>query len=113
MITNLRTKMVTARKEYRCDYSRQLIKKGDEYQSSVNVYDGEIYTHRTCKEALFLIKELDLYGRGTDNDGFTSDDYIEMLLDYIYDNKLYDLYTEYDGNIHEFVYKHITNKKDK
>lgn len=107
MITNISSKFVKARKDYYCNFSGRLIQKGEEYKREVNVYDGEIYTFRICKEALFLINELDLYGRGTDNDGFTDSDYEEMLMDYISDNNLYDVYKNSDTSLHDFVYNHI------
>ena len=113
MITNISSKFVKARKDYYCNYSRKLIKKGEEYKREVNVYDGEIYTFRTCKEAIFLISELDLYGRGTDGDGFSDTDYEEMLMDYISDNDLYDVYENGDESLHDFVYSHMKDGKKK
>lgn len=105
------SKMVKARKQYYCDYSCKLIKKGDEYQRDVNVYEGRIYAFRTCKEALYIIDKLDMYGKGTDNDGFSNDDYTELLEDYARDNNLFEVYEAYTGLFHDFVYEHLKKQE--
>jgi len=107
MPTLISSKIVKARKRYRCDYSGEVINIGDEYQREVCTYEGEIYTFRTCKEALEIIDKFDMYGKGTDNDGFNEEDYEELLWDYVGRHKLIDKYEEYDGSLHTFVYNHL------
>jgi hypothetical protein len=108
----LRSKEVKARKQYKCNLSGKIIKKGELYNCQVNVYDGEIYDFRTCKEADYLAQALDMYGKGTDNDGFCDSDYEELLMDYVTDNGLYEEYEEYDGLLHDFVFAHYTKIKE-
>lgn len=110
-VENISSKMVKARKQYRCMLSGKTIKIGDEYESTVCKYDGEIYTFRIHKEAKYLAEELDMYGKGTNNDGFQDDDYEQLLQDYVYDNDLFDEYDNFDGSSHDFVYMHYTSSK--
>ncbi|AUD65409.1 hypothetical protein BK011_06785 [Tenericutes bacterium MZ-XQ] len=110
MVENISSKMVKARKKYRCMFSGKTINIGDEHICQVNKDGGEIYTFRIHKEAEYLAEELDLYGKGTYNDGFQDDDYEQLLQDYIYDNDLFDEYDNFDGSSHDFVYKHYTSK---
>lgn len=112
MINNISNKIVKARKQYRCNYSGKIINIGDSYERQVNIYDGEIYTFRTCEKALYLIEKLDMYGRGTDDDGFTDSDYDEMLDDYISNNTLTDEYANYLGSATDFVYDYLKTKEE-
>lgn len=109
---NIRTKDVKARKKYKCEFSGKIIQKGELHKCEVNVYAGKIYTFRICKEADYLAHELDLYGKGTNNDGFNDEDYEELLSDYISENDLFEEYESHEGLIHDFVYAHyMKNKK--
>ena len=112
-VENISTKMVKARKEYRCEYSGKKIKVGDIYSCQVNVFDGEIYTFRICEEADYIAKELDMYGKGTDNEGFGEDDYEELLWDYVNKHKLNDEYENYKYSLHDFVYEHLKRSDEK
>ena len=109
---NIRIKEIKARKNYFCEFSGKLIKKGETYICQVNTYEGKIFTFRICKEAEYLAHELDLYGKGTNNDGFIDEDYEELLSDYISENDLFKEYESHEGLIHDFVYAHyMKNKK--
>lgn len=110
-VNAISTKMAKARKQYRCDYSFKTIKIGDEYKREVNVYEGKIYTFRVCKEALYIIDKLDMYGRGTNNDGFTDVDYDDMLHDYIRENNLSEEFEDYTRSAHDFVYEYLVKKE--
>lgn len=74
----LQEKTRTAAKLHRCDYCYGIIEKGDSYNNSTLVADGEIWTwksHVHCQElALKLNMFAECYG-----EGLTADDFQETI----------------------------------
>ena len=49
-------KIVTARKQHKCDECNRTIEKGERYERVTGKWDGEFYTFRTCSDCLSLRK---------------------------------------------------------
>ena len=74
-----------ATEDLTCFFSFKTIYKGEEYIPYTTYTDDsyeEIYNvYAIHPEAQFLIDELDMYGVGTDNDEFSSEDYDNLIED--------------------------------
>lgn len=57
----LRESKPKARKEHKCDFCCEKIKKGEVYNSQTNVYDGDIYVWKTHKKCSEIAAELRMY----------------------------------------------------
>ena len=54
----LASKERKARKEHRCDYCGEIIKKGEAYDWSKNIYEGTLYEWKGHKQCSFLCSQL-------------------------------------------------------
>lgn len=75
------SKDTKARKEHTCDYCGRTIKKGEVYEYSKNIFNGDIYTWKGCKDCLEFIQKFDVQG---DNNGVTYEDVEEVASDECY-----------------------------
>jgi hypothetical protein len=54
----LSAKWITARKRHSCQECNRLILTGEEYFKEVEKYEGEITTHKTCRDCMSLRNHL-------------------------------------------------------
>ncbi len=57
-VETLDCKTRKARKEHRCDYCGGIIKKGEAYDWSKNIYDGILYEWKSHEKCSFLCEQL-------------------------------------------------------
>ena len=57
-MTTLADKERKARKEHRCDFCGEIIKKGETYDWSKNIYDGTLHEWKAHKKCSFLCSQL-------------------------------------------------------
>lgn len=78
----LRDKRVRAKKEHTCDFCEKKIMKGEKYQLSTHIYDGDIYDWHGCdrcrKYVEYAFKELgDLL-----DEGLTAEEFYDFMRGY-------------------------------
>lgn len=84
MITTIKDSHPIARKEHICELCGCKINKGQKYYRQTNVFDGRIYDwieHEECRE---IASKLDMFGECDSDEGLSSEDFEEMLDEYIH-----------------------------
>ena len=92
-MTTISCNTVTAQKPHTCDYCKQSISAGTEYEVSKHKSDGDFYTWKAHKHCIALASKLGWFDYR--DEGLTSDDFIEEVR------------IEFDNiNIHENLVAH-------
>ena len=84
MVTTIKDSHPIARKEHICELCGCRINKGQKYYRQKNVYDGRIYDwieHEECRE---IASKLDMYDEYNYDEGLSSENFEEILDNYIY-----------------------------
>lgn len=71
-------------KDHICDFCGLKINKGETYQNQTLVNDY-LYTWKSHLSCLELSRSLDMYDEG---EGITSDDFVELVNEYLHDNDI-------------------------
>ncbi len=80
MYATLDRKNRKARKQHRCDYCGGIIEKGETYDWSKHVYDGDLYEWKTHQKCQFLAAEL--WDYADPDEGMDEDMFQEALHDF-------------------------------
>lgn len=110
MIT-LRSSNPTARKKYRCELCGSTIEKGDKYNKTVFVEDGEIDETICCTKCGYIIGALNL-----DDDGIYY--FEDTILDYVEEHHYHNNKIDKDWDLPfpklvEKVYNELEKKRNK
>lgn len=77
----LSSKTPVARKDHRCDYCNGKIEKGEKYENSTHVYDGEVYTWKNHLDCHKLAVELNMF----EDYILTGEDFCDIVSEYFFD----------------------------
>lgn len=88
-------KKVKARKEHRCDWCQGTIKKGELYENSTNVDDGDIWTWKNHLKCMALYHKLHM-GNNDWNEGVNGDVFMEYVYCFLQQELTNTLYEELD-----------------
>ena len=80
MMETLERKDRKARKQHRCDYCGDTIEKGETYDWSKHIYDGELYEWKCHKRCAFLAAEL--WDYADPDEGMSEDLFMDSLHDF-------------------------------
>ena len=84
MPTMLKESHPIARKEHLCEFCGCKINKGQKYHRQTNVYDDCIYDWIEHEECGQIASELDMYDEYNYDEGLSSEDFEEILNNYIH-----------------------------
>lgn len=120
MVTQLNMSYPTARKEHKCMWCGGIIKIGEKYERSTNIYDNQIYdwvSHLECRKVTGL---LNMFDYDYDGDGINGDDFVQCLQEWLYDHHYNDETDTYDDGFdpdvmsyHEIVLNILEEFKQK
>lgn len=104
-MTTISCNTVTAQRPHICDYCKESIPVGSEYEVSKHKYNGEFYTWKSHLHCIALANKLSLFDY-TD-EGLTSDDFIESVrieFDHInfHENLVANTFAEELGHVLEY-----------